>query len=557
MQANRQSVGGICFAALLLVNGKIWTGDLQHPEVQAIAISGDRVAAVGTDEQILKLNDGRIPVFDLRGRRVLPGFDDAHVHFLQGGEALTGPQLRSAKSAKEFRDVLGEYTKHQPRGHWILNGNWDNENWKDTSYPTHDLIDPVTRHWPVYVSRMDGHMGLANQLALEKAGVDKNTKDVPGGVIVRDAKGNPTGLLKDAAQELVERVIPPPSHDEIRDAIRSAEAYANAQGVTSVQDMSAAPEVLRVYQELLHDGELTVRISGHQPLMHWEHLADVGISADFGNEWLHVGGVKGFADGSVGARTALFLKPYSDDDKNCGIPSAELADPKQMWHNIESADKAGLQIAVHAIGDKANHEILNMYERLEFDRGDRDRRLRIEHAQHLTPSDIRRFADLHVIASMQPYQVIDDGRWIERRIGPERAKTAYAFHSLLSAGVILAFGSDWPVVPISPIMGIYGAVTREPLDGSRPGGWVPQQKISVAEAVRAYTIGSAFASFDDQIKGSLRPGKLADLVILSDDIFSIDPDKIRDVKVEATIVGGRLVMGEMPRRKDSSGLLLR
>lgn len=556
MQTNRQSVG-ICFAAMLLVNGKIWTGDLQLPEAQAIAISDGKIIAIGSDKEITRLGEGRVPIFDLMGRRVVPGFNDAHVHFLQGGLSLTGPQLRYVKSPDEFRRTLGEFAKHQPRGHWITNGNWDNENWPDKAYPTHALIDPVTRHWPVYVSRMDGHIGLANEIALQKAGINKNTKDVPGGVIVRDAHGNPTGLLKDAAQELVERLIPPPTEEEMREAIRSAQTYANAQGVTSVQDMSAAPELVRIYQKLEHSGELTVRISGHQPLTQWKRLADVGIEADFGNEWLQLGGVKGFADGSVGAGTALFLKPYSDDPKNSGIPSAELADPKQMRHNIEDADASGLQIAIHAIGDKANHEILNMYERLEFDHGERDRRLRIEHAQHLTPNDIARMANLHVIASVQPYQLIDDGRWIERRIGPERAKTAFAFHSLQSAGVLLAFGSDWPVVPMSPLMGIYAAVTRRPLNGSHPGGWIPEQKISVADAVRAYTVGSAFASFDDEIKGSLRPGKVADLVVLSDDIFSIDPEKIPDVKVETTIVGGRVVTGEMPRKRDSSGLLLR
>jgi predicted amidohydrolase YtcJ len=557
LRAIRSSIGNVFFSALLLVNGKIWTGDPQKPIVQAIAISGDRIAAVGSDEEILKLGGGKVPVGDLQGKLVLPGFNDAHVHFFAGGRALAGPQLRTAKSAEDFRDTLAEFAKHQPHGHWIQNGEWDNQNWSNTDLPTHDLIDPVTRHWPVFVSRMDGHMGLANSVALEKAGIDKNTKDVPGGAIVRDDRGNPTGILKDAAQTLLTKVIPPPADEEIRDAIRAAQTYANAQGVTSVQDMSASAEIVRVYQLMLKDGELHVRIAGHQPLTEWKRQADVGVTADFGNEWVHIGGVKGFADGSLGSGTALFFKPYSDDPKNSGIPSAELSDPKQMWLNIRDADAAGLQIAVHAIGDKANHEILNMYERLEWERGNRDRRLRIEHAQHLTPADIQRFAALHVIASMQPYQCIDDGRWAEKRIGPERAKTTFAFHSLLSAGAILAFGSDWPVVQMSPLMGIYAAVTRQTLDGKHPDGWAPEQKITVADAVRAYTIGSAFASYDDQMKGSLKPGKLADLIVLSDDIFSIDAAKIPSVKVEATIVGGRLVMGQLPRKTDPSGLLLR
>lgn len=552
-----RSIGSFVFAAFLLVNGNVWTGDPQKPHAQAIAVSGDRIAAIGSDEEILKLSDGRVPVVDLNGRLILPGFNDAHVHFFQGGQALSGPQLRAAKSAAEFRDTLAEFVKHQPHGRWILNGNWDNENWSATELPTRELIDAQTRHWPVFVSRMDGHMSLANSVALDKAGIDKNTKDIPGGVIVRDAHGEPTGILKDAAQTLVEHVIPPPTDEQIREALRAAQTYANAQGVTSVQDMSASAPILRGYQALLNEGELHVRVSGHQPLPQWKHLADVGVTVPFGNEWIHIGGTKGFADGSLGSGTALFLRPYSDDPKNSGIPSAELAEPKQMWHNIESADDAGLQIAIHAIGDKANKEILDFYERLSFEHNRRDRRLRIEHAQHLTKADIHRFADIHVIASMQPYQCIDDGRWAEKRVGPERAKTAYAFRSLLSAGVNLAFGSDWPVVPMSPIMGIYAAVTRRTLDGKHPDGWVPEQKITVEEAVRAYTMGSAFASFDDHLKGSLKPGKLADIIVLSDDIFTIEPTKIADVKVLTTIVGGRVVMGELPRRKDASGLLIR
>lgn len=558
LRADRPGLGGaFLFSAFLLINGRVWTGDPQNPIAQALAVSEDKIVAVGTDADILKLSNGKVPVVDLLGKLVLPGFNDAHVHFLAGGQALSGPQLREARSPEEFRDTLAEFAKQRPRGQWILNGNWDNQNWSNKSLPGRELIDPVTRHWPVFVSRMDGHMALANSVALEKAGIDKNTKDVAGGVIVRDDRGNPTGLLKDAAQELVTKVIPPLSEDAMREAIRAAQAYANAQGVTSVQDMSAAPALVRLYADMWKAGELHVRISGHQPLPDWRRLADVGITADFGSNWLHLGGLKGFADGSLGSGTALFLKPYSDEPKNAGIASAELSNPKQMWLDIRDADAAGLQIAIHAIGDKANREILNMYERLEWERGLRDRRLRIEHAQHLALNDIPRFAALHVIASMQPYQCIDDGRWAETRVGPERAKTTYAFRSLLRAGTMLAFGSDWPVVPMSPLMGIYAAVTRRTLDGKHPDGWIPEQKITVEEAVRAYTMGSAFASFDDAIKGSLKPGKLADFVVLSDDIFSIDPEKIRDVKVLATVVGGRLVIGDLPRKRDSSGLLIR
>ena len=528
---------------LLLVNGKIWTGNPQQPEAEAVAIRGNRILAVGSTPEILRFKLADTQPLDLHGRRVVAGFNDAHVHFYFGGANLTSPPLRYSKSQDDFRNTLELYAKRLPAGRWITGGNWDHENWSPADLPTRQLIDPVTPSWPVFINRLDGHMALANSVALKLAGIDSKTKDVPGGVIVRDATGNPTGILKDAAQSLVERVIPAPTQDQIIEAVRAAQKYAAANGVTSVQDMSAAPDVLRAYQTMLRARELAVRISGHQPLSAWQRLADVGIRADFGSESLHIGGVKGFADGSLGSTTALLFAPYLDSPKTSGITSADLSDPAQMWSNIEHADAAGLQIAIHAIGDKANNTILGFYERLEREHGERDRRLRIEHAQHLVAADIPRFAREHVIASMQPYHCIDDGRWAEKRIGPERAKTTYAFRSLLDTGATLAFGSDWDVAPMVPLMGIYAAVTRRTLDGKHPEGWVPEQKITVAEAVRAYTMGSAYASFEEKIKGSIEPGKLADLVVLSDDIFTIDPVKIADTKVALTIFDGRIIAG--------------
>lgn len=544
---------------LLLVNGKIWTVNPQQREAEAVAVAGNRIVAVGATSEVSKLKQPRTQVIDLQGKRVLPGFDDAHVHFYSGGASLAGPQLRYLKSEQDFRTTLAAFVHHTAKGQWITGGNWDHENWTPARLPTRQLIDDVTKDWPVSVNRLDGHMSLANSLALKLARVYKNTKDIPGGVIVRDAEGNPTGILKDAAQELIERVIPAPSEEQIRTAVKAAQSYANSQGVTSVQDMSASPDVFRVYQKMLRNRELTVRISGHQALTSWRRLADVGLLADFGNQQLHIGGLKGFADGSLGSTTALLFQPYVDAPNTSGIASAELVDPANMWLNIEHADAAGLQIAIHAIGDKANHIILGMYERVEREHGDRDRRLRIEHAQHLTASDIPRFAQLQIIASMQPYHCIDDGRWAEKRIGPERAKTTYAFRSLLDSGATLAFGSDWDVAPMNVLMGIYGAVTRRTLDGKHPAGWIPEQKITVEEAVRAYTLGSAYASFDEKIKGSIEPGKLADLVVLSEDIFSIDPVKIADTKVWMTIFDGRIVVEQVggSSNRDTSGLILR
>jgi predicted amidohydrolase YtcJ len=526
---------------LILVNSDIWTENANNPEAEALAVSGEHISAIGSSQDIQKLKGPHTTVIDGRGRRVVPGFNDAHVHFFSGGASLTSVQLRDTKSTAEFRERVAQFAKGRPKGEWIQGGNWDHENWQPANLPEHQLIDAVTPDNPVFVNRLDGHMALANALAMKLAGVDKNTKDLPGGVIVRDREGNPTGIFKDAAQSLIERAIPAPTEQQIISAILAAQKYAAANGVTSVQDMSASPDVFRAYQILLRGRELRVRVSGHQPLSQWKRLAGPGIEADFGNDHLHIGGLKGFADGSLGSTTAWFFQPYVDALQTSGLASDELTHPDTMYANIRDADRAGLQIAVHAIGDRANNTILNFYERLEQQNGPRDRRLRIEHAQHLLASDIPRLGRLHVIASMQPYHCIDDGRWAEKRIGPERAKTTYAFRSLLDSGAVLAFGSDWDVAPMEPLKGIYAAVTRRPLDGSHPNGWVPEQKITVAEAVHAYTMGSAYASLEEDRKGSLAPGKLADFVVLSHDIFHIDPTKIRDTQVDLTVMGGRVV----------------
>lgn len=534
---------------LILAHGKIWTENPRQPEVEAIAIHGNRIIEAGDSEFVLKLAGPKTRVVDLKGRRVVPGFNDAHVHFYMGGDALTGIQLHQASSAEEFRKKIADFARSQPKGEWILNGNWDHEGWSPPSLPTHQLIDDVSGDNPVFVNRSDGHMCLANALAMKLAGVDKNTKDVPGGVIVRDADGNPTGIFKDAAKRLIERVLPRPSEDHILSAIVAAQNYASENGVTSVQDMGVATaqgvntmaDVIRAYQILERRGELQVRVSTHIPLPEWQRDALAGIMADFGDEKIQVGALKSFADGSLGSTTAWFFQPYTDAPNTNGIPSAELLHPDELYAHMRDADRAGLQIAVHAIGDRANKTILDLFERLEEENGPRDRRFRIEHAQHLRPADIPRFAKLHVVASMQPYHAIDDGRWADKRIGPDRAKTSYAFRSLLDAGTVLAFGSDWFVAPMSPLMGIYAAATRRTLDGKHPNGWVPEQRISVAEAVHAYTVGSAYASMEEGIKGSLEPGKLADVIVLSEDIFQIDPVEIQNTKVDMTIFDGKVI----------------
>ncbi|HMD21543.1 MAG TPA: amidohydrolase [Alloacidobacterium sp.] len=536
-------------ADLIAINGKIWTEDPKRPEVEAIAVRDHRILAAGSSAAMRQLADPETRVIDLKGRRVVPGFNDAHVHFFWGGQGLASVQLRDATSEAEFRKRIADFARTRPKGEWILDGNWDHEKWTPARLPTHELIDDVTPDNPVWVNRSDGHMMLANALAMKLAGITRETKDVPGGVIVRDKDGNPTGIFKDAAKDLVEHVMPPPSNEQVDAAILAAQQYALENGVTSVQDMgftgSKAADmqalIVRGYQRLLEENKLKVRVSARFPLSKYQRLADLGVMTNFGNDRLVIGSVKAFADGSLGSTTAWFFQPFDDAPETSGVPSDELRNPDQMYANMVGADRAGLHIATHAIGDRANKTILDLYERLEKEDGEADRRLRIEHAQHLRPEDIPRFAQLHVIASVQPYHCIDDGRWAEKRIGHQRSLTTYAFRSLLDAGTTLAFGSDWFVAPIDPMAGIYAATTRRTLDGKHPDGWIPEQKISVQQAVHAYTVGSAYAESQEKDKGSLEVGKLADFTMLSDDIFHLDPVKIEDVKVEMTVSGGEIV----------------
>ncbi len=536
-------------ADLILEHGKIWTENPAQPEVEALAISGKYIVGAGPSSEISRLKGPKSRVLDLGGRRVVPGFNDAHVHFYYGGASLTSVQLRTAKSPEEFRDRIARFAQSRPKGEWILLGEWDPQAWTPATLPTHELIDPVTPDHPVFVNRTDAHTMLANGLAMKLAGVTRNTPDVPGGVIGRDVQGNPTGIFIDAAKSLIERVIPAPTVQQMAAALLEAQKHAFRFGVTSIHDMGfvgprareSAPDLLRAYQWLQKRGDLKVRVSLHTPLPQWKTLANLGVEVPFGNEVLQIGGLKGFSDGSLGSSTAWFLAPYTDDPANCGGPSDELVNAEEMFANMLGGDKAGLQLAIHAIGDRANRIVLDFFDRIERTNGKRDRRFRIEHAQHVQRPDIPAFGRLRVIASMQPYHCVDDARWACGRIGAERAQDAWPAKSLLAAGAVLAFGSDWWVAPIDPLAGIAAAVTRRPLDGSSPGGWVPEQKISVRDAVHAYTMGSAYASFQDHRKGSLEPGKLADLAVLSRDIFAIDPAEIAEANTEITIVGGEIV----------------
>ena len=534
---------------LVAVHGKVWTEDPQRPNAEAIAVSGHRIVAVGTDAQVMKLAGSQTRLLDLKGRRVVPGFNDAHVHFFWGGQGLASVQLTDAHSGQEFADRIAAFAKTRPAGEWIVDGNWDEQKWSPVQLPSHEQIDAVTPNNPVWVQRSDGHMTLANALAMKLAGITKDTPDVPGGFIGRDKDGNPTGIFKDAAKDLVERVIPPPSDAQVDAALLAAQKYALDNGVTSVQDMGFTGShgadlqalVLRGYQRLMAEGKWKVRVSARFPLDEGARLRNLGIMTNFGDDTLVIGSLKAFADGSLGSATAWFVQPFDDQPTNSGMPSEQLSHPEEFFAKLQAADKAGNHIATHAIGDRANKTVLDLYERLEKEDGPVDRRLRIEHAQHLRREDIARFASLHVIASVQPYHCIDDGRWAETRIGHERASTTYAFRSLVDAGAVLALGTDWFVAPMNPMVTIYAATTRRTLDGKHPEGWFPEQKLTVAQSVHAYTVGSAFAESQDDIKGSLAPGKLADFDVLSDDIFHLDPVAIENVKIVATVLGGEIV----------------
>ncbi len=522
-------------ATMAVMDARIWTGDAGQPWAGAMAIDGDRILAVGTNDEILPFIDDSTEIID-GGALIVPGFIDSHVHFVDGGEALASVQLRDVKSRAQFRKRFADYVTTIEPGEWILGGGWDHEAWGG-ELPSRDWIDDVTPDNPVWVHRLDGHMALANSIALRLAGVDADTQDVAGGEVVRDADGRPTGVLKDNAMLPVFAAVPPASPEQRDRQLVATLEHLAANGVTTVHDMGTFDH-LEAFRRAHRRGALTTRIYAAIPLSEWRRLeADVATHGR-GDEWLTTGALKGFMDGSLGSHTAAMLEPFTDEPDDRGILINTLADMRG-W--IERADAAGLHVAVHAIGDRAIRDLLDIYLDVVDANGPRDRRFRMEHAQHIHPDDLHRFAAQDVIASMQPYHAIDDGRWAERVIGPGRARTTYAFRSLIDSGARVAFGSDWYVAPASPILGIHAAVTRETLDGAHPGGWVATEKVSVEDALRAYTVQGAYASFDEDNRGRLRAGMLADFVVLDRDLTSIEASDIEGTRVLRTVVGGRSV----------------
>ena len=525
-------------ADMIIKNATVWTVDPRKATAEAVAVRDGRILAVGTDVEINRLVGPKTSVIDAGGKLLLPGFIDDHTHFMSGGFQLHNVDLRYAANEQEFARRIKERAEKYPQ-RWVTGGDWDHDNWPDGKLPTKDLIDAFTATTPVFVNRYDGHMALANSYVLALAKISRETPDPPGGTIVRDPKtGEPTGLLKDAAMDAVYRVMPDPTEDEMMEAARLALAEARKLGLTSIQDVSS-PADTAIYHRLLNAGELTARMNCRLPIGLTDTYLKAGMKAHTGNEWIRVGSLKAFADGSLGSSTALFCDKYLSEDTH-GLATDVVLDGRlERW--ALAADKAGMQLSIHAIGDSANSLMLDLFEKIVRENPRWDRRFRIEHAQHIRTQDFDRFARLGAIASAQPYHAIDDGRWAEKRIGHERCKTTYAFKTFLDHGVHLSFGSDWTVAPLNPILGIYAAVTRRTTDGAHPDGWFPEQKISVKEAIECYTINNAYAAFEEDEKGSITPGKLADFVLLSDNILTIDPVQIEHVTVEQTIVGGKTV----------------
>jgi len=524
-------------ADLVLYNGKIFTVDASQPWATAVAIRDGKFVAVGSDVEVKKLIGKETEMVDLKGRLALPGFNDAHVHFANGGLYLLGIDLHPARDEKEFVSILKVFIEKLPKGEWITGGNWDHENWPSKKHPHKSLIDTETPEHPVLVSRLDGHMALANSLALTLAGITRDTPNPQGGEIVKDKRtGEPTGILRDTAISQVDKVIPPLSRQRREQAIRSAMRHARELGVTSIQDNSSA-EDLAIYQELLRQGELGVRINAWRGADGWADFSRLGIQAAYGGPFLRLGTVKLFVDGSMGAGTALFFEQYADDPSTCGLPIHSQLELNDL---VRNADRVGLQIAAHAIGDKANAWILDAFAKARAANGVRDSRHRIEHSQVVRSQDVARFKELGVIASIQPSHCIDDMRWAEKRIGA-RVADAYRFASFLDNGVRLAFGTDWDVEPLDPRLGLYAAVSRELPGGGPAGGWHSAEKLSLAQAIEMYTLGSAYAEFQEKVKGSITPGKFADLVVMENNLFEISQKEILTTPVSMTVLAGKII----------------
>lgn len=515
------------------LNAKVWTGTGPAVRTGAIGVRGDRIAAIGA-AAVRARTGKRTRVIDLQGAFVTPGFIDPHVHFVMASTMLSQPSLRDAADPKEFVERIAAAAKALPRGQWLEGGNWDQDRWGG-EMPHRKWIDAVTPDTPVAVVRYDLHMMFLNSLALKLAGIDRNTVAPPGGVIEKDASGEPTGIIKDSAKDLVLRAIGTLTPGQIDAATRKGIELALSKGVTQVHPTELETISFDSTRRLRAKGETGLRFRHYLPLKDWEAQAALIASEGRGDDWVQWGACKVVFDGSLGSRTARFYEPYLDEPSTRGVI---VTDPADLRRWIEGADKAGLQVTAHAIGDEANDIVLDTFAAVARANGPRDRRFRVEHVQHMKPAAIPRFKAQDVIASVQPYHAIDDGRWAVRRIGEKRLETSFAFGSLVRSGAHVCMGSDWPVAPIDPLTGLEAAVNRETIDGKNPQGWYPEQRVSLAHAMRCYTREGAYAGFNDKQMGLIAPGFLADFVVWDRDFFAIDPHALPRTKVLRTIVGG-------------------
>lgn len=564
-------------ATLVLVNGRIFTADAGGTIAEAVAINGERIVAVGTTREIgARFRAAR--TIDLRGQLVTPGFNDAHIHFVGGGLSLLRVDLNGAATLEEALRRVAARVRELPPGAWILGRGWDHTRWGG-QWPTRADLDRVAPNNPVFLQRVDGHVSWANSLALQRAAVTRATQAPAGGEILHDAQGEPTGILQETAAGLVGRVVPDPSRTERLQAIERALQEARRYGITSIQDNSGY-ETTQLYRALLRQGRLTVRVA------EWQNFEDTVAElqrqraefATFRDEPLRMRltALKGYVDGTLGSRTAAMLAPFSDDPQNSGIPRRS---PEELTRMIVERDRAGFQIALHAIGDRANRMALDGFAAACEQRGEGDRcrlaenseelrsvfregearrqrgepsrtlilisesipRHRIEHSQVVAPSDFLRFRHLGVVASMQPSHAISDKRWAQDRLGEYRVLGAYAWHAMRSYGVHVPFGTDWPVEPINPYLGLYAAVTRQSTEGEPAGGWYPQERLTIQDAIRCYTAESAYASFEEREKGQIATGMLADLVVHSRNLLTIRPEEILQTEAVMTIFNGEIV----------------
>lgn len=525
-------------ANLVLYNGDIHTMNATTPRAQAIAIAGNRVLAVGSDAEMRALLAPKGEAIDLQGRTVVPGFTDCHLHFMSYGLSLKQIDLVEVSTLEEALARVAARAATTPAGHWLHGRGWDQSLWEGGAFPTRGDLDRVAPEHPIFLERKCGHAGWANSRALELAGITAETPDPPGGAIDRDpATGQPTGILKERAMDLISQLFGEPLVNEAVDAIKAGMASAHKQGLVGVHTMEGAT-AFRAFQQLRAAGELKLRVLMQIPEENLDAAIQAGLRSGFGDERLRIGGVKVFADGALGAHTAHMLAPYADEPDNYGIP---VATAEHLREVVGKASRAGIAAFVHAIGDRANREVLDAIEVSRQAGEGLDLHHRIEHVQIIHPGDIPRLAKLGVVASMQPIHATQDMLLADALWGT-RCTGAYAWRSLLDTGAVLAFGSDSPVEDLSVIKGIHAAVTRRRADGSPgPNGWYPEQRLTVAEAVYAYTAGAAYASGEEAIKGTLSPGKLADLVVLSQDIFTVDPMAILEMEVVATMFDGEFV----------------